>query len=115
MPKSEVYEQELAKLNDIFKDVDPAKAQLVEGLIKDAAFLAAENHKLRELIEKTGMVKVHPNNPSLQKTFEAGRQYLKNINSYAVIIKTLNGVLSKHAVEDDDEFEKFLRDARRDE
>ncbi len=107
MEKSEVYQIELKKLNEIFADVDASKAKLVEGLIQDAAFLKAENHVLREHISKTGMVKIHPLNPDLQKPIETGKQYLKNINSYAVVIKTLNGVLSKNVLDPDDELDEF--------
>jgi uncharacterized protein YydD (DUF2326 family) len=107
MPKNAFYEQELAKLTEIFQDVDVSKRKLVEGLIEDAAFLKAENAILKQTISKTGMVKIHPEFPELQKPTEAGKQYLKNINSYAVVIKTLNGVLSKNIIEDDDDLSEF--------
>ncbi|MCY9529161.1 hypothetical protein M5X04_07405 [Paenibacillus alvei] len=112
MKKSEVFTRELTKLREIFQDVDPSKAKLVEGLIEEAAFLMAENFVLRQVLAKTGMVKIHPQNFELQKPTEAGKQYLKNLNSYSVVIKTLNGILSKNAFGDDDEFEEFLRQAR---
>jgi regulator of replication initiation timing len=107
MSKQKVYEQELAKLNEIFTDVDESKKKLVEGLIQDAAFLYAENYELRRIIDKTGMIKVHPQNMDLQKPTEAGKQYLKNINSYSVIIKTLNGVLQKGDIDEEDDLEEF--------
>lgn len=102
MLKRQVYEQELAKLNEIFKEVDESKKKLVEGLIQDAAFLFAENYELKQVIEKVGMIKVHPINADIQKPTEAGKQILKNFNSYAVIIKTLNGVLQKVEIDEDD-------------
>jgi regulator of replication initiation timing len=103
MSKRAVYQQELAKLTEIFKDVDEAKRKLVEGLVEDAAFLKAENSVIKEAISITGMVKIHPNHPELQKPIEAAKQYLKNINSYSVVIKTLNGVLNKNIIEDEDD------------
>ncbi|WP_379136009.1 hypothetical protein [Paenibacillus sp. sgz500958] len=103
MEKSEVYSRELAKLQAIFADVDPSKAQLVEGLLEDAAFLKAENTVLKKALIATGMVKIHPTNPDLQKPVEAARQYLKNVNSYSVIIKTLNSILNKNIIDDDDD------------
>lgn len=109
MFKSDVYQKELAKLTEIFADVEPSKAKLIEGLIEDAAFLKAENLALRDAITLTGMVKIHPQHPEIQKPIETAKQYLKNINSYAVIIKTLNGVLMKNTVEGDDEFDEFMR------
>jgi regulator of replication initiation timing len=107
MPKSHFYEQELAKLTEIFQDVDVSKRKLVEGLIEDAAFLKSENAVLKEVLSKTGMVKIHPEHPDLQKPIEAARQYLKNVNAYSVVIKTLNGVLNKNMIEEEDELEEF--------
>lgn len=107
MPKSDEYQKELVKLTEIFADVDISKRKLIEGLIEDAAFLKAENASLKESLGATGMVKIHPQHPELQKPVEAARQYLKNVNSYAVIIKTLNGVLSKNMIEDEDELGEF--------
>lgn len=107
MSKSDAYQKELAKLQEIFKDIDPSKAQLVEGLIQDAAFLSAENSELRTILATTGTIKVHPNYPDLQKPTEAGKQYLKNLNTYSVVIKTLNGILSKSITEEDDDLKEF--------
>lgn len=107
MAKRDIYEAELEKLTELFKDVEPSKAQLVEGLIQEAAFLRAENSSLREAIAPTGMVKVHPLHPEIQKPVEAAKQYLKNINSYAVVIKALNSVLSKGVIEEEDDMSEF--------
>ncbi|MBX4149518.1 hypothetical protein [Paenibacillus lautus] len=112
--KSEILKREEAKLREIFSKVDPEKAELVDGLIQDAAFLKAENSELRSRMAETGMVEFHPTNPRLQRPVEAAKQYLKNVNSYSVIVKTLNGVLMKDVIEDDDEFDKFLRERQGD-
>ena len=109
MSKSDEYKKELAKLAEIFSTVEPSKAQLVQGLIEDAAFLFAENYILKQSINTTGMVKIHPQHPDIQKPIPTAQQYLKNINSYAVIIKTLNGVLMKDTVKGDDEFDEFMK------
>jgi len=110
LDKNEVFHKELSKLQNIFQKVEPDKADMVQGLIEDAAFLKSENYELRKKLAITGMIKFHPTNPELQKPVEASKQYLKNVNAYAVVIKTLNGVLMKSIIEDDDEFEKFIRE-----
>ncbi len=107
MTKQEVQQQELEKLMGIFQEVEESKRKLIEGLIEDAAFLKAENHVLKEAITLTGMVKLHPQHPEIQKPIETAKQYLKNVNAYAVVIKTLNGVLSKNVLEADDGLEEF--------
>lgn len=107
MSKSDEYKKELAKLTEIFAEIEPSKAKLVQGLIEDAAFLKTENLILRQQISQTGMVKVHPQHPEIQKPIETAKQYLKNINSYAVIIKTLNGVLMKNIIEPEGDLDEF--------
>jgi len=107
MSKSAEYKKELAKLTEIFAEVEPSRMKLVEGLIEDAAFLKAENFILKQQITETGMVKIHPQHPEIQKPIETAKQYLKNINSYAVVIKTLNGVLMKNIIEEDDDLDEF--------
>jgi regulator of replication initiation timing len=108
LTKQQVYETERTKLTTIFAEVELGKRQLVEGLIEDAALLRAENHDLRQILQKTGMVKLHPQNPDIQKPVEAAKQYRQNVNSYAVVIKTLNGVLSKNLMgEEDDELGEY--------
>ena len=107
MDKKTVYEGEFAKLTEIFKDVEPAKVKLVQGLIQDAAFLFSENYILKESLNKTGMIKFHPDNLSLQKPILASKEYRQNLNSYAVIIKTLNGVLQKGIIEEEDDMDEY--------
>lgn len=106
--RNELYSRELEKLKTLFKDVEPTQAILVDGLIEDAAFLYAENAMLKATGLANGMIKVHPEYPELQKEIPAGKQYLKNVNSYAVIIKTLYGILQKGALEQNDAFDEFL-------
>ncbi|WP_205690290.1 hypothetical protein [Chengkuizengella sediminis] len=59
------------------------------------------------MLLQTGMVKVHPECPELQKPVEAAKQYRQNINSYAVAIKTLKGVFQKNIVDEDDDMDEF--------
>lgn len=99
---------ELEKLQEIFQKVDPDKQKLVEKLLCDAAFLSEQNEQLRASIEVTGMVKFHPTNPNLQKPTEAAKQYLRNLQTYSVVIKTLNMIFTKNSIEEEDEFEQFL-------
>ncbi len=107
MTKQSVYQAEFDKLTDVFSEVEESKRRLVEGLIEDAAFLYAENWELRRLIGQTGTVRVHPERPELQKPVPAATQYLKNTNSYAVIIKALGSVLNKNIIVEDDDMGEF--------
>jgi hypothetical protein len=107
LEKQAIFKVEFEKLTDAFKDVELQKRQLVEGLIQDAAFLYAENWALKQTLNVTGMIKCHPQRLELQKPIEAAKQYRQNVNSYSVIIKTLNGILSKNVIEPDDDMEDY--------
>lgn len=103
MKKSLVVEKEKMKLIEIFIDIDDKQKKLVESLIDEAAFLVGENFVLKELIEKVGSVRFNPDNPAQQKQTPASAQYLKNLNSYTIVIKTLNSILMKQSPEEDDD------------
>lgn len=107
MTKHQVYKAELEKLSKIFEEVDENKKKLVEGLIQDAAFLYAENYELKKALSETGMIKFHPTNMSLQKNMPAGKEFRQNLNSYAVVIKTLNGILDKVEIDDEDDMSEY--------
>ncbi|MCT4544447.1 MAG: hypothetical protein N4A63_12950 [Vallitalea sp.] len=110
MDKTHVFKAEYEKLTKICEKIEEDKKQLVEGLIRDASFLYAENTELVEIMKQTGMVKIHPSNKTTQKTTEAAKQYLRNVNSYATVIKTLSSILNKNIIEEEDPFEKWVRE-----
>ena len=112
MAKIDDIREERERLAELFDEVDPKKRELIQGLLDDAAFLAIENTKLKATMVETGMVKIHPVYHEIQKPVEAARQYRQNVNTYAVIIKTLNGVISKDAGGEDDVFEKWIKEKR---
>ncbi len=107
MTKKEAYNKELNKLNEIFKDVEETNRELVEGLIHDAAFLYAENYDLKQIIDKTGMIKYHPDDKSLQKPLPVAKEYRQNLNSYSIVMKTLSNVLQKKIDDDDDDMDEY--------
>jgi hypothetical protein len=105
--KQDIFQVEIKKLTGLFLAIEPAKRELAEGLINEAAFLFTENAVLRQSLELTGMIRTHPCHPELQRPVEAARQYRQNVNSYAVIIKALGGILSKSITEEGDDLEEF--------
>lgn len=107
MNKKEAYTKELNKLNEIFSDVEESDKKLVEGLIQDAAFLYAENYELKQILEKTGMIKINPDNLSQQKPLPIAKEYRQNLNSYSIVIKSLSSVLQKKIDDEDDDMDDY--------
>lgn len=94
----------------MFADVDPNKKELASGLIKEAAFLYAEDEILRDRLSKTGMVRFKPDNPQLQKPVAGARQYLSNVNTYAAVIGRLSRVMDSQQPEEDDDMDEYESD-----
>lgn len=105
--KQALFQAERDKLTDLFKDVEDGKKKLVEGLINDAAFMFAENASLRSVLAITGTVRINPQSPQQQKPVEAARQYRQNVNIYNTTVRTLNSILSKNEIEEDDGMGEF--------
>lgn len=105
--RSELFKKEEDRLTALFADVDPNKRELVSGLIKEAAFLYAEDEMLRGQLSETGTVRFHPQNPQLQKSVAGARQYLSNVNTYAAVIGRLSRVMDSQQPEEDDDMSEY--------
>lgn len=105
--KNEIFKKEKEKLEKLFDDVNENKKQLVQGLIEDAAFLYAENQDLKEVLLEIGTIRFNPEDKRFQKTVPAAAQYLKNVNSYANVIKSLNSIFGKNVIDDDDDLDEY--------
>lgn len=112
MSKSDEYQKERTKLLELFADLDPKKLKLIEGLLDDAAWLKANNTALKMAMVETGMVKIHPEHPEIQRPVETARQYLRNLNSYAAVIKTINSIAQHTGEEGEDAFDEWLKQQR---
>lgn len=97
---------EYERLKSLFSSVDETKTELVDNLIQQAAFMKVELGILQEQIRKHGAVQV--STKGAQRQTEAAKYYTKLVNSYGTIIKTLNSIMGKNIVDEDDDFDKFI-------
>jgi len=111
--KMQVYEQELQKLTEIFKDVDESKRKLVEGVIQETAYLRGELFDMKKILEETGMIRINPNNKAMQKTIPIANEYRRTVNIYALNIKVLNSILMKDTIEADDPFDEWMKEMKK--
>jgi hypothetical protein len=107
MPKQVELQKELARWAELFAETDEATKKAADGLIPKAAFLHAMCVELEDVINVSGAIKVHPDNPELQKEVLAVKEYARLSESYASIVNKLNILRLKTADEDDDELEKY--------
>lgn len=97
---------EYERLRSLFSSVDETKTKLVDNLIEQAAFMKIELAILQEQIRKHGAVQV--STKGTQRQTEAAKYYTKLVNSYGTVIKTLNSIMGKNIIDEDDEFDRFI-------
>lgn len=106
MNDNKIIKNEYERLKSLFASVDQTKTELVDNLLNEAAFMKLQLSNLREQIRKFGAVQI--SNKGAQRQTEAAKYYTKLVNSYGTVIKTLNTIIGKNVIDEDDEFDKFM-------
>ncbi|MFA7076225.1 MAG: hypothetical protein WC152_06100 [Candidatus Izemoplasmatales bacterium] len=106
MSKNVNIKIEYERLRSLFSSVDETKTKLVDNLIEQAAFMKIELGILQDQIRKHGAIQI--SNKGAQRQTEAAKYYTKLVNSYGTVIKTLNSIMGKNIIDEDDEFDKFI-------
>jgi len=107
MSKIENVQFEYERLRSLFSSVDPTKAELVDNLLNEAAFMRVQLENLQQQIRKYGAVQI--SSKGTQRQTEAAKYYTKLVNSYGNVIKTLNTIMGKNMIDDNDEFDEFMK------
>ena len=79
------------EIDKIFSVVADDQRTLVSPLIDEVIFLEKQMRELRAL----PFVKIHPQNPALQKTTPAAKLYKESSQSYMNAIRILSSILRK--------------------
>ncbi len=107
MSKIKDVRLEYERLRSLFSSVDPTKAELVDNLLNEAAFMRVQLENLQQQIRKYGAVQI--SSKGTQRQTEAAKYYTKLVNSYGNVIKTLNTIMGKNMIDDNDEFDEFMK------
>ena len=102
--------KEYERLKSLFKDVDQKKSELVDELLKKAAFLKDQLDDLESEINRDGAILHFSDGNSKQSS--AYKTFLSSVGDYQAIIKTLNGIMGSDVIDEDDEFDEFMRNAK---
>lgn len=92
------------QLDDIFKNVAEDEKRLIDKLLDEVVFLESQMTELKKL----PFVKVHPQNPELQKTTSAAKLYKESMQSYMNAIRILAGILRKVESTEQDKLMELL-------
>ena len=92
-----------------FWAVDEDKAKVIRPLLPQVVFLEQRLDELKGVPH----IRFHPKDPARQQITAAGKQYKELMQSYNNCIKVLLSALGRYAVEEQDEFDKWLEANRK--
>ena len=99
--------QEYERIKELFSGVDEKQLELADGAIWECARLRIELNALHEIIKESGLIKVHPKNPTMQKELPVSKLVVKSRANYLNYIAKLSNILGKEIEEDDDELSDY--------
>lgn len=110
--KDKEIKREIARLKNLYKDVDRVKRLTATNLIEEAAFMKSTLKELKVLIDDHGPIDEMPQGDySILREHPALKSYNTMVQRYSGIIKQLMDLLPKDQQKEiDDGFEDFLNE-----
>lgn len=99
--------KEYERIRALFEGIDEKQMQLIDGAIWECARLRIELNNLYEIQNKCGSVKIHPDNPTLQKELPVSKVITKVRANYLNYISKLSNTLGKNINDDENDLEEF--------
>ena len=95
----------MERREELMKLVNNSNASTVTPLIEKMLFLESQ----LENLEKLPMIKVHPQNPEMQKTTPAAKLYKEFLQQYTNIVKVVSHITDDENKEEDSPLRKWVR------
>ena len=100
-------EKEYERIKELFSDRDEKQLQLIDGAIWECARLRVELNDLHDIIKKTGLIKVNPKDPSMQKELPVSKLIVKARANYLNYIAKLSNMLGVNVDGEDHELSDY--------
>ena len=94
------------RLKEVFEKIDKDKQIVIEPLLEDVVFIEKRLAELKRL----PLLRVSEKNPAKQVVTPAGKQYKEYLQQYNNCVKILLSALSRYGIEEEDEFDKWLKE-----
>ena len=108
--KNTLIKREVARLTNLFKEIERSRRLSTNGLIEEAAFMKITLRELKLEIDKAGPIDEMPQGDySILREHPALKSYNTMVQRYAAILKQLTDLLPKETkVVDEDVFGDFI-------
>ena len=99
--------KEYARIKELFSGIDEKQLDLMEGAFWECARLRVELDDLNKIINKTGLLKVHPDNTEMQKELPVSRLVVKARANYLNYLSKLSNILGINVEDDENDMAEF--------
>lgn len=99
--------KEYERIKELYNGVDEKQLALIDGAIWECAKLRVNLNELNEVAAKSGLVKVNPANPTMQKELPVAKVLTRDRASYINYIAKLSSILGKNIEDDEDDLADF--------
>jgi len=96
-------EKEYERIKTLFSGCDEHQLDLLDGALWECARLRVELNNLHDIVKETGLIKVNPNNPTMQKELPVSKLIVKARANYLNYVSKLSNILGKNIDDDEDE------------
>lgn len=100
-------QKEYERIKALFDGADESQLNLIDGAIWEAARIRVELNTLHEIVKESGLIKVHPQNPALQKELPVSKLIIKARANYLNYISKLSNLLGKNIDDEDDDLSDY--------
>lgn len=100
-------QKEYERIKSLFEGADESQLNLIDGALWEAARIRVELNKLHEIVKESGLIKVHPQNPALQKELPVSKLIVKARANYLNYISKLANLLGKNINDDEDDLSDY--------
>lgn len=100
-------QKEYERIKSLFDGADESQLNLIDGALWEAARIRVELNKLHEIVKESGLIKVHPQNPALQKELPVSKLIVKARANYLNYISKLANLLGKNINDDEDDLSDY--------
>lgn len=95
----------MERREELLKLVNDSNSSTITPLIDKMLFLENQLEKL----EKLPMIKIHPDNPEIQKTTPAAKLYKEFLQQYTNIVKVISHATSDESNEEESPLRKWVK------
>lgn len=95
----------MTRKEELMKLVTPSNAATITPLIEKILFIEGQ----LEYLEKLPMIKVHPENPEIQKATPAAKLYKEFLQQYTNIIKVISHTVGDESGEEESPLRKWVK------